>query len=219
MECAVVSIDLPGLRRQSRADETRRRLLDAAAEVFAEKGYHNTAMDDIVAAAERSKGAAYFHFPSKRDIFEAVLGQLAGLLENKVERAISKERDPVKRLDAALGALLDTFAKHQRLARIALIELAGAGSPGDETLYQIRDRFARLIQRHLDAAAAEGALRPINTRLVSVAWFGAVNELVVSWLRASDSARVAGELPALRALLLRSVALDDGQDIAGGAAN
>ena len=205
MERHLTTVDLPGLRRRSRADETRRRLLDAALAVFTKKGYRDAAMDDIVQAAERSKGAAYFHFPSKKDIFKAVLSRLADMLEEKVERAIRSAGSPLERLESALSAVLDTFVKHRSLARIALIDLADAGDAMDDTMHGIRGRFARLIQHHLDVAVEQGAIDPVNTRLVSLAWFGAVNELVVSWLRSESSPDLAREMPELRALLLRSV--------------
>ena len=50
-------------------------MLEAALNVFGEKGYHGAAVDEIVDRAGRSKGAAYFHFPSKAAIF---LGARAG---------------------------------------------------------------------------------------------------------------------------------------------
>ena len=48
---------------------TRQRILNAAAEVFLEKGYYGAAVDDIVKASHTSKGSFYFHFPSKQDMF------------------------------------------------------------------------------------------------------------------------------------------------------
>ena len=45
---------------------TRQRILNAATEIFSEKGYHGTAVDDIVKAPHTSKGSFYFHFPSNK---------------------------------------------------------------------------------------------------------------------------------------------------------
>ncbi len=194
--------------RQSRADETRRLLLDAAQDVFAERGYHQAGMDQIVQAAERSKGAAYFHFPSKRDIFEAVLQRLADRLEAKVEKALAGQPAAVARLQIALGAVLETFTNHRRMARLALIELMGAGPEFDATLGEIKGRFADLIKHELDAAVDEGAIKPINTRLVSQAWFGAINEFVINWLRSTTRTPPADEIAELRSTLLRSVGLE-----------
>ena len=194
--------------RQSRSRVTRALLLDAAQEIIADRGYHGAAMDDIVEAADRSKGAAYFHFPSKSDIFEAVLLRLADRLESKVEAAISAKRTALERLDAALTTVLSTFAKHRRMARIALVELPAAGSPLQDTIFGMRRRFARLIETQLDAAIAEGAIEPLNCRLVSRAWFGAIAEVVTEWLRTGDKKTLKAEMPELRATLLRSVGVE-----------
>jgi AcrR family transcriptional regulator len=196
--------------RQSRADKTRRLLLDAAQNIFSRKGYHDASMDDIVQAADRSKGAAYFHFPGKGDIFRAVLDRLAGRLERKVQKAIALETTPVARLDAALAAVLDAFTGHRRVARLALVELVGAGPGFQDTLAEIRIRLRRLIEVQLEEAIELGAIEPVSTRLVSVAWFGAINEIVLTWLRNQEPMDLDSEIPALRALLLRSVGVEPG---------
>ncbi len=191
--------------RQSRADETRRLLLDAAQNIFGLKGYHDASMDEIVQEADRSKGAAYFHFPGKGDIFRAVLKRLADRLERKVHRAIELETSPVARLDAALIAVLDAFTGHRRVARLALVELVGAGPAFQDMLAELRLRFRRLIEAQLDESIAKGAIARINSRLVSLVWFGAINEIVLAWLRSDDAADLKTEIPELRAILLSSV--------------
>lgn len=54
--------------RTSKADATRRQLLDAAIEVISERGYADTTVERIVEVAGVSKGVAYYHFSSKADI-------------------------------------------------------------------------------------------------------------------------------------------------------
>ena len=62
--------------------DTRYRILNAAINVFSQKGYHDTRVDEIVRAAETSKGGVYFHFPSKQDIFLGLMDEFADLLRN-----------------------------------------------------------------------------------------------------------------------------------------
>ncbi|MCL6643180.1 MAG: TetR/AcrR family transcriptional regulator, partial [Candidatus Bipolaricaulota bacterium] len=61
---------------------TRERILEAAEKLFAEKGFHETAMDEIVRTAKVSKGGVYFHFPSKEELFFALLDKLADALQH-----------------------------------------------------------------------------------------------------------------------------------------
>jgi hypothetical protein len=68
----------------------------------------------------------------------------------------------------------------------------------------VHDRFAALIQGYLDEAVAEGSIPSLDTRVATLAWLGAVNEVVIQWLhgRLTD---LAPTVPALTALLLRSI--------------
>ncbi len=63
------------LARQNQKEQTRALLVDAALRVFAEHGYEEATVEDIAAAAGYSKGAYYFHFASKEDIFLELLEQ------------------------------------------------------------------------------------------------------------------------------------------------
>jgi TetR/AcrR family fatty acid metabolism transcriptional regulator len=186
-------------------DATRQRLLDAAAAVFAEKGYHGAVVDDIIRASESSKGGFYFHFPNKQAIFLALVDALVPKLAATIDRAIAAESEPVAQLDAALRTVLETFSRHRKLSKILLVEAVGLGHGFDEKLMQTRGRFAQMIRGYLDRAVAAGAIAPMDTEIVAWAWFGAINEIVVRWLVSGQPAQLEQALPQLRSLLLRSV--------------
>ena len=81
-------------------EATRQRLLDAAEQVFAEKGYHGAGVDDIIRASDSSKGGFYFHFPNKQAIFLALVDALVPKLAAAIDRAIaaeSRSRRPARR--------------------------------------------------------------------------------------------------------------------------
>src|SRR5690348_17839774 len=186
-------------------DATRQRLLDAAEQVFAEKGYHGAVVDDIIRASDSSKGGFYFHFPNKQGIFLALIDALVPKLAAAVDRAIAGEADPIAQMDAALRTVLETFSRHRRLSTILLVEAGGLGHGFDEKLMRTRGYFAQMIQGYLDRAVAAEAIAPMDTETVAWAWFGAINEIVVRWLVVGQPARLDLTLPQLRALLLRSV--------------
>ncbi len=186
-------------------DATRQRLLEAAEQVFAEKGYHGAVVDDIIRVSDSSKGGFYFHFPNKQGIFLALIDALVPKLASAVDRAIAGESDPVAQMDVALRTVLETFSRHRRLSKILLVEAVGLGHGFDEKLMQTRGYFATMIQGYLDRAVAAGAIAPLDTETASWAWFGAINEIVVRWLVTGEPERLEQILPQLRALLLRSV--------------
>lgn len=195
----------PGEQSRSR----RERILDAAFGTFARSGYRDASMDEIAASAETSKGGVYFHFPTKEAIFRELMRTTADKLVAKVERAVAAEGDPIARAEAALRTVLATFAGHRTMARLLFLDVIGAGRVFQAEADGLHDRFARLIAGHLDEAVAEGAIPPCDTRVASLAWFGALNEIVGRWLNADEPGRLEDAFPALRAMLLRSVGVPE----------
>lgn len=184
---------------------TKRRILEAAAEVFADKGYYAAAVDDIVRASDTSKGSFYHFFPSKQGIFLALVDHMYSVLLRRVEAAIAKEQGALNKVDAALRAVLCEFSRHRRLAKIMLIEAAGLGHAFNDKLFQLHAGFAALIKRHLDRAVEEGSIAPLDTDLAAYAWLGAVNEVVTRWVHTGQPDPLDAALPELRAMLLRSI--------------
>lgn len=199
-------------RQAERRDSTRRRIIDAATRVFAQKGYHDTAVDDIARASETSKGAVYFHFPNKQAIFLALVEYLSNQLLRGMESAIETESSGIAKVKAALRTVLGAFASHRSLARILLVEVVGLGHGFDPKLLAVRVRFTDAIKGHLDRAVADGAIPGQDTETAARVWLGAINEVVVRWLYADPPERLEDSLPALTALLLRSVGYVRGRE-------
>jgi AcrR family transcriptional regulator len=187
----------------------RERILDAAFHAFATRGYRDTAVDDIAGAAETSKGGIYFHFPTKEAIFRELMQTTADKLIGRVERAVAEESEPVARAEAALRTVLVTFGGHRTTARLLFLDTVGAGRVFQAETNALHERFARLIQGYLDDAVAAGAIPPTDTRITSISWFGALNEVVGRWLQAEHPARLEDAYPALRATLLRSAGVPE----------
>lgn len=183
---------------------TRDRILDGALDVFARKGYHRAIVDDIVRASGTSKGAVYHHFPNKEAVFVALVDDFAELLASRLAAAVSARQGALDKVDAALTAVLTTFAANERLARLILLEAVSLGPAYQRKRAEVADRFAALIQGYLDDAVADGSLPAVDTRVATLAWLGAVNEIVVQWLHGAVG-DVAATIPALTRLLLRSI--------------
>jgi TetR/AcrR family transcriptional regulator, fatty acid metabolism regulator protein len=192
---------------QARSQTRRQRILEAAALTFSRRGYRATSVDDIAEASATSKGGIYFHFPNKEAIFLALLERMAALLHDRMERAMAEAAGPEAKLDAALLTMLHTFGAHRTLARLFLVDAMGANREFSARIMEIQEGFVALIERQLQEAIAEGALPAVDTEITSVAWFGALLQVVTRWLLAGKPADLNDAYPALRALLLRSVAL------------
>lgn len=198
--------------RQDKGKLRQERILEAAQEVFANKGYNEAAMDDIASESQTSKGGLYFHFPNKQAIFLALLNQMAALLLSRVRAAMVNEPQLAAKGDAALKTVLYTFAGHPRLTRLFLIEAPGAGHEFNAKLMEMHVSFVAIIKDYLDEAQKQGLIDAnLDTEIAGIAWFGAINEVVLRWLMGNRSGVAAKPLevayPTLREILRRGLGM------------
>ncbi len=184
---------------------TREKILEAALAVFARKGYHRAIVDDIVRVSGTSKGAVYHHFPNKEALFLALVDEFAARLACAVGDAIERQHGALQKVEGALRAALETFARHRQLARILLLEAVSLGPTYEAKRAEVHRRFADLIKGYLDEAATEGSIPPLDTEVATLAWLGAINEIVIQWLHTGRPDLHTEALPALSRLLLRSI--------------
>ncbi len=187
---------------------TRERILDAALNIFSAKGFHDTKLDEIVAEASISKGSIYFHFPNKEKLFIALVDQFADLIERRASEAIAKENQGILRVQVALEAVLETFGRYRRPAKLLLVQAVGLGTVFERKRMEVTDRFARLIKTYLDEAVADGSIAPVNTHIVSHAWMGAIYSVVIQWVYTGEPSKDE-IMHALLPLLLKSVGYQD----------
>ena len=191
-------------KQVAESKSTRERILDAAMGLFSAKGFHDTKLDEIVAQASVSKGSIYFHFPNKEKLFIALVDQFADLIERRAKEAIAGETDSIKRVQAALEAVLETFSKYRRPAKLLLVQAVGLGAVFERKRIEVNDRFVLLIQTYLDEAVADGSISPVNTHIASHAWMGAIYNIVIQWVHTGEPTK-DDIMEALLPLLLKSV--------------
>jgi AcrR family transcriptional regulator len=184
--------------------ETRERILKAAEAVFADNGYHDALVDEIGRLTSMSKGGLYFHFPSKEDLFFAVMDRLANKLVGRAEKAVIVADSPLEAAEAALGTVLSALSVQKRLARLLITQGYSMGNAFEAKRAEMFDRFAGVIAKELEKAKEAGQIDDLNTGLASRVWLGAVNEVVVHWLF-SGGPSPKDSAPDLKKFLLNSV--------------
>jgi AcrR family transcriptional regulator len=139
------------LRRD--AERNRRRILEAAGEVFAERGLGVT-MDDIAEHADVGVGTVYRRFPEKEQLIEA-------LLEDRIEEIVALAQQALAEPDPweALVGFLERGQALQACNR-GLKELMVSSGYGGERVACMRERMAPLVHALVERARASGQLRP-----------------------------------------------------------
>lgn len=184
------------------------RILDAALEVIAKRGYSAAGVQEIVNLSSTSKGSFYFHFPSKEQMVMALLERLSARLVNKVSDSVKNQPTPLHRVAASIDALMATFARKRNVAQVLLLNIVGNGKATDRKFLPIRERFSRLIQQELDAAVDSGQIKPVDTLMVSRIWVGGLYEVILHWLLTGQPSPLTAATPALHVALLQSVGAD-----------
>ena len=93
--------------RERQAEATRQLLVSVARELFAERGYNGTSVEEIVQRAGVARGALYHHFPGKDALFRAVYEAVQADIASRVVAAALAEPEPWAGVRAGLGAFLD----------------------------------------------------------------------------------------------------------------
>ena len=160
-------------------DERRAQLLTAALEVFTVAGYHSAAMDEIADRANVSKPVLYQHFPSKLELYLAVLDMHIDSLVFAIQKAIASNRENSSRVAATVDAYFGFIDSEGEAFRL-LFESDMSLEP------QVRERLNRMTY---DCAAAVSALISIETGLgkeesmmLAVGIIGTVQTSARHWL-------------------------------------
>jgi len=113
-------------RARLTGDERRAQLLDVAGALFADLGYHGLSMEHLADAAGVSKPVLYQHFPSKRELYLALVRDTVEHMESRVREALDGTTDNRARVHGAIAAYVD-FVEDPRFSL-----LFGPGGPADD---------------------------------------------------------------------------------------
>jgi AcrR family transcriptional regulator len=190
-------------KKQLQSDSTRRKLIAIARRLFAKKGYANTSIGDITAAAKVTRGALYHHFADKEELFRAVFEQVEEELVERAAAAASQSR-PAKRLEAAVGAFLDACLDRD-VQQIVLLD--GLSVLGWETANQIDEAYALgALQALLGLAMDEGQIVRQPVEPLAQVLLGALNQAALVIARARDVPAARKEMGKTIARLLAGLA-------------
>lgn len=174
--------------------ETRNRILDAAENVFHLQGVARTSLADIAQAANVTRGAIYWHFKNKSDLFDAMCERVRLPMEAMVEAgAEESEADPLGRLRNTCVFVLHEAVRNPHSRKVFDILFHKCEFVGEADPIAIRQRECHLqgmanIERILRNAIAKQQLpHDLDTRLACITLHAAVDGLLNNWLFAPGS--------------------------------
>ena len=160
-------------------DQRRAQLLDAAGDVFTTRGYHAAAMDDIADAAGVSKPVLYQHFPSKLDLYLALLDGSCDRLVEIVEQALDSTDDNAERVVATMGAFYEFVSSSSGQFRFVFeSDLTGDGQV-QERLWRVNNEIADAIA---EVISEDTSLPPDEAKLLAISLVGIAQVSARYWV-------------------------------------
>jgi TetR/AcrR family transcriptional regulator, acrAB operon repressor len=176
-------------RTKEEARETRNRILDTAEQVFVKKGVSNTSLAMLAEAAGVTRGAIYWHFRNKADLFDAMMSRVVLPMEEMAARAGDDDlEDPLAHVRACALNVLGHLASDTQCQRVFEIcchkvEYVDEMEQMRQRHIETRNHCLKNIERGLRIAASKGMLSPsVNPRVAAVGLHALVDGLIVNWV-------------------------------------
>ncbi|MGF6695120.1 TetR/AcrR family acrAB operon transcriptional repressor [Metapseudomonas resinovorans] len=187
-------------RTKAEAEETRVQILDATERVFHEKGVSRASLAEIAAAAGVSRGAIYWHFENKTDLFQAMLERIHMPLEELARASESEdEPDPLGRMHQLLVRLLkrvELDPQSRRIHEILRHKVEYTEELGD-LRQKMQDQSAECdlrITKALRNAVSRGQLPAnLDCRRAAISVHAYMEGIQTNWLLVPDGFSLAGE--------------------------
>ena len=164
-------IKLP--RREREKIRHRQAMLNAALELFSEKGYQNVSINEIAAKAEFAIGTIYKFFKSKEDLYQSLIKGAADKFHDELEKSLDQGNDEVDKLHNFVRTKMALFKDNQAVIRLYFAETSGASfsikSNMDERLKEGYDQILQKI-----ASVFESGIRKERFKQVADPYYLAV---------------------------------------------
>lgn len=167
------------LGRPPAVDNPRKRTLDQAAKLFAEKGYETSSLKQLAASMDVSKAAVYHYFQTKQQLYDAIiLDTLAGLAKTVTEE-VAEETLPVARLKRFMTAHARYFEAHRNGFIVMLVGFSGMDSREfrDEAM-TLRDAHEQLLRRIIAEGVESHDFREVDVVMTGRAVLSLLNWMV-----------------------------------------
>ncbi len=171
----------------------RRRILEEAARLFAEKPYHDVRLEDVAAQAEVGKGTIYIYFQNKDELYLALVDE--GFARLVAELGAQRARDESARsaLRRILAALVRFAVLHPHLAELMRSSAGGAGARPT----RVRAELTKIIEATIRRGVRRRELRDPNPGLTALCIPGLVRSVILFGPRRLDERALTGQLARL----------------------
>lgn len=193
-------------RRLTSRELKHERILRAATEVFASKGYFEARMTDVAKQADVADGTLYLYFEGKEHLLLSIFDDVLGRFIKRLEEEIADLDDPVAKLRVMVRLHLETLGRDPALAQVLQIETRHSRRFMSVFTRGKLGEYLNLLRRIIEEGQASGAFRrDISPGLATNVVFGAVDELVMSWVLTDQGGDLTRHVDPILGILTRGM--------------
>jgi len=153
-------------------------IIQAAAQIFRQKGYHGTSMQDIADAVHLQKASLYHHISGKQEILVDILDRALGILIEDIEAVAKSEIKPEEKVRQAMQAYVGRLSEDTDLAAVLMQEYRSLADDLRVAHIARRDRLESLWREIIKEGIESGDFRHTDEVIATFALMGALNWMV-----------------------------------------
>jgi AcrR family transcriptional regulator len=165
-------------------------IIQAAAQIFRQKGFHATSMQEIADAVKLQKSSLYHHIPSKQDILLTILDRALDLLIADMQAVVESDLPPEDKLSRAVHVYVDRLTEDADLATVLLMEHRSLEPELKQAHIERRDRYESLWRELIEEGIEQGTFRGLDPKVAGFALLG-VQNWMLTWYRTDGGMKAA----------------------------
>ncbi|MFC0216543.1 TetR/AcrR family transcriptional regulator [Paenibacillus chartarius] len=193
---------------QERKDAKRQLILDTAAKVFAERGYHHTSVKDIAGEAGISVGSFYFYFKGKEELFVELYDSIVLAFQQTTDMVLDIHNFSLpKNMTRVITANLWMYQNRRDIARVMLIEAVGLNPAFEKKRAESIQDSCRSMEEWFKRFKINNPVRIPNERVAALAFESTFHYLVVDWLQSDEERKLTDSAYALSIYNLQALGI------------
>lgn len=165
----------------SKMMEKREKILESAQVLFAEKGYVNTPVREIIDLSGYGTGTFYKYFNNKEEVLKVLLQDFLDQIISAVREFFNREKDLYVRFIESKRVMLEVFARNRKMAEI-YSRVHGISDSIDQCLQEFDNRFLAFTSRNIEYGIKRGLFRDLPVTPVASATLAIIRYAVNQWI-------------------------------------
>lgn len=169
-------------------EEKKKQILNCAVELFAQKGYVNTPVRDIIDASGYGTSTFYRYFTDKEDLLKSLLADFLDQIISEVKDYFNREQDAYTRFVESKRLVMEIFAANPRLSEI-YVRVGGISPAVDQCLKDFDDRYLWFVEQNIRFGVTKGYFKDMDIKPICHSILAIIKYALYKWLVLKDLTR------------------------------